>query len=46
MIYFINQRTGQVQTDEAWFLDLFDNFISKAEYDNLLECDESGEVLL
>jgi hypothetical protein len=42
----ISQRTGRVQTLESWCLDLYDNFINKDEFDNLLECDEAGEVLL
>lgn len=45
-MFLINTATGQVQTQEMWYLDLFDNFINKDTYDNLLECDEDGEVLL
>lgn len=44
-MFLLHTRTGRVQSQEAWALDLFDNFITQEDYDSLLECNEVGDLI-
>lgn len=44
-MFYLNTETNEVKSYEDWLLDKFDNLISIADYDRLLECDELGEIL-
>lgn len=44
-MFLLNTENGRVQSYEEWCYAVYDNFITQQQFDNLLECNELGEVL-
>lgn len=44
-MFLLNTENGKVLTYEEWCYAVYDNFISQQQFDNLLECTESGDLI-